>query len=262
MDIIVCIKRVPDTAEIPITINETGKNINEEQLTFDINEADTYALEEALLIKEKSGGSVSVISIGNEETESILRMGLAKGADNAHRFWDEAFAYSDGYTIAYILSQELRKRQFDLILTGCMASDDGLCQVGPTLAELLGVPHATLVTHVMVKENMLEVQRELEGGLFEVLDIKLPALLTIQTGINKPRYASMLGIRKAAKKGIELLGLREIGLQEADVGESGSKVKIEKIYIPPILKRAEMLEGTSDEVSTKVAEILKGKGIM
>ena len=120
MDIIVCIKRVPDTAEIPVTIDSDGKGIKEDLLTFDINEADSYALEEALLIKEKFGGSVSLISIGNEDTDEILRMGLAKGADSAIRIWDDHFARSDGYTTARILSKALQNRQFDLILTGCI----------------------------------------------------------------------------------------------------------------------------------------------
>jgi electron transfer flavoprotein beta subunit len=262
MNIIVCIKRVPDTAEIPVTIDETRKGIKKEQLTFDINEADSYALEEALLIKEKFGGSVSVISAGNEEAEEILRMGLAKGADTAIRIWDNKFAYSDGYITAKILSKALMNKEFDLILTGCMATDDNYSQVGPTLAELLNIPHATIVTNVEIKENVSIVQRELEGGLLEVLEIKLPVLLTIQTGINKPRYASMLGIRKAAKKEIEILGLKEIGLEEKEVGEAGSRTRIEKMYIPPVTKRAEILEGTSEEIAIKLAELFKGKGVL
>ncbi|MGA1841139.1 MAG: electron transfer flavoprotein subunit beta/FixA family protein [bacterium] len=262
MDIIVCIKRVPDTAEIPVTIDADEKGIKEDQLTFDINEADSYALEEALLIKEKFGGSVSVISIGNEDTDEILRMGLAKGADSAIRIWDDNFACSDGYTTARILSKALQNRKFDLILTGCMATDDGYSQVGPALAELLDIPHASFVTKAEINEKTSIVQRELEGGLLEKLEMSLPALITIQTGINKPRYASMLGIRKAARKEIEFLGLNEIGLEKEEVGEAGSKTRIEKIYIPPILKRAEILEGTSDEVSAKLAEVLKGKGVL
>ncbi|MGA1865155.1 MAG: electron transfer flavoprotein subunit beta/FixA family protein [bacterium] len=262
MDIIVCVKRVPDTAEIPVTIDADGKGIKEDQLTFDINEADSYALEEALLIKEKLGGSVSLISIGNEDTDEILRMGLAKGADSAIRIWDDSFVRSDGYATAGILSKALQNRQFDLILTGCMATDDGYSQVGPALAELLDIPHASFVTKAEINEKTSIVQRELEGGLLEKLEMSLPALITIQTGINKPRYASMLGIRKAARKEIEFLGLNEIGIEKQEAGEAGSKTRIEKIYIPPVLKRAEILKGTSDEVSAKLAEVLKGKGVL
>ena len=117
MDIIVCVKRVPDTSEIPVTIYENGKGVKEDQFNYDINEADSYALEEALLIKEKFGGTVSVVSIGDEETDAILRMGLAKGADQAIRIWDDHCAHSDAYTIARVLSQALKNRSFDLLLT-------------------------------------------------------------------------------------------------------------------------------------------------
>ena len=262
MDIIVCIKRVPDTAEIPVTIDDTEKGIKKGDLNFDINEADSYALEEALLINEKLGGTVSVISVGEEETNDILRMSLAKGADGAIRVWDDLCDRSDGYTIAGILSKALRDRHFDLILTGCIASDDGFSQVGPCLAELLDIPHATFVINVDINEQSSVVQRELEGGLLEMIEMKLPALLTIQTGINKPRYASMLGIRRAAQKQIECLGLNDIGLEAQAVGEAGSKTRIDKLYIPPITKRAEIIEGTTEEVSTKLAELFKGKGVL
>lgn len=262
MDIIVCIKRVPDTAEIPVAIDETEKGIKKGDLNFDINETDSYALEEAILIKEKLGGTVSVISVGDEETNDILRMGLAKGADTAIRIWDDHCDHSDGHAIARILSQALRTRSFDLILTGCMAADNGFCQVGPTLAELLDIPHATFITRVDIKEHSAVVQRELEGGVLEVLDMGLPALLTIQTGINKPRYASMLGIRKAAQKQIEDLGLNDIGLDGKDMGKEGSKTRIERLYIPPVVKRAEIIQGSAEEVSMKLAELFKGKGVL
>jgi len=262
MDIIVCIKRVPDTAEAAVIIDETEKGIKEERLTFDINEADNYALEEALLLKEKVGGSVTLISVGKKEAEEALRMGLAKGADTAIRLWDDKFIYSDAYAIAKILATAIKERKFDLILTGCMATDDGYSQVGPTLAELLGIPHATLVTGVEIKEKRVKVERELEGGLLEVLDIELPALFAVQTGINEPRYASIIGIKKAAQKEIEVMGLEGLGLKDEDVGEQGSKAKLEKLFIPMVEKRAEILEGTPDEVSVKLAELLKEKGLV
>jgi electron transfer flavoprotein beta subunit len=143
-----------------------------------------------------------------------------------------------------------------------MAADDGFSQVGPSLAELLNIPHATIVTHVDVNGQSIVIQRELEEGLLEKLEMKLPALLTIQTGINKPRYASMLGIRKAAQKPIECLGLNDIGLEVHDVGEAGSKTRIERMYIPLITKRAEIIQGTTEEVSIKLAELFKGKGVL
>jgi len=262
MDIIVCIKRVPDTAEAAVIIDETEKGIKEERLSFDINESDNYALEEALLIKEKVGGSVTLVSVGKKEAEEVLRMGLAKGADTAIRLWDDKFMYSDAYATAKILATAIKDRKFDLILTGCIATDDGYSQVGPTLAELLGIPHATLVTHVEIKDNKVKVERELEGGLLEVVEIELPALFAIQTGINEPRYASIIGIKRAAQKEIQVMSLEELGLKDEDVGEYGSKIRLKKLFIPMVEKRAEILEGTPEEVSVKLTEILKGRGLV
>lgn len=262
MDIIVCIKRVPDTAELSVVIDESGKKIKEDKLTFDINEADSYALEEAILLKEKTGGTVTVMSIGNQETDSVLRMGLAKGADKAIRIWDDTIHGSDAHGIALILAKAIQKNEYNLVLTGCMAQDDGYTQVGPAVAELLGIPHAAMVTRVEVKETMLNVHRELEGGLSESIEVQIPALLTIQTGINEPRYASMIGIRKAAKKPIEVLTLADLDISSEKVGETGSNVSIDSIYIPPVTKRAEILEGSPDEVSAKLVSVLKGKGVV
>lgn len=262
MDIIVCIKRVPDTAELSVVIDESGKKLKEEKLTFDINEPDSYALEEAILMKEKTGGTVTLVSIGNEETDSVLRMGLAKGADKAVRIWDDCIDGSDAHGIAFILAKAIEKNNYNLVLTGCMAQDDGYTQVGPAIAELIGIPHAAIVTKVEVKENMLHVHRELEGGLTEAIEVQIPALLTIQTGINVPRYASMIGIRKAAKKPIEVLTLADLDIKGEEVGENGSKVYIDKIYIPPVTKKAEILEGSPEEVSAKLVNVLKGKGVV
>lgn len=262
MDIIVCIKRVPETAEAALIINETNRGVKEENLTFDINESDNYALEEAVLLKEKLGGTVTLVTVGPQQSDEILRMGMAKGADTAIRLTDEKFAHSDGYAIANLLAKAIRDLKYDLILTGCMATDDGYTQVGTTLAELLGIPHATLVSDVEIEDSKVKVQRELEGGLYEALEIGLPALLTIQTGINEPRYASLLSIRKAASKEIKTLNLQSLSLKEEDVGESGSKTKIEVVNYPPVGKKAELLEGTLDEVSTKLAGIFKERGLL
>jgi electron transfer flavoprotein beta subunit len=262
MNIIVCIKRAPDTAEVPIEISDNQKSIKEEKLTFDINEPDKYALEEAILIKEKFGGTVTIVTIGNEASEDILRMGLAKGADSAIRIWDDQIEGSDPYVVAKILSQAVKGEEYDLIMAGCIAYDDGYSIVGPALAEVLGIPHAAIVTNIEIKDSLVKVQRELEGGLLELLEIKLPALLAIQTGINEPRYASMIGIRKAAQKPIKVMGINDIGLNENEVGEKGSKLKIEKIYIPVIEKKAQILEGSPEEVSQKLADTLSQKGVL
>jgi len=147
--------------------------------------------------------------------------------------------------------------KYDIILTGCIATDDGYSQVGPVLAELLGIPHATLVTALEVADQMADVKRELEGGLIEHLKIKLPALFAVQTGINEPRYASLLAIRRAAKKEIKTMGKTDISDQELKYLSS-----LEKLYVPPVERRAEILTGTMDEISQKLAQIIKEKGLI
>lgn len=262
MDIIVCVKHVPDTTEAEVNIDQSGKRVRTENLPFIINEWDEYAIEEAILKKEKYGGVVTVITVGPEDADATLRRCLAKGADKAIRLTDEAFDGSDAYAIAKILLQVIKEMQFDLVLTGTQASDDGYAQVGVILAELLGLPHASLVKKLEIKDGSATVNRELEGGLEEGLEITLPALLTIQTGINEPRYVSIMGIRKARAKEIKVLGLEETGLSKEEVGESGSWLKIEEIYIPPPKKQAVILEGGPSDTASQLTEILKSRGLV
>jgi electron transfer flavoprotein beta subunit len=262
MEIAVCIKRVPDTSEAEVVIAPDEKSIKTDRLPFDINEADNYATEEAILLKEKYGGSVTMVTVGKEDSKEQLRACLAKGADRAIRLDDEKFVGSDGYAIAKILHGAIKDLKFDLVLTGCMADDDGYGQVGVQLAQLLGIPHACLVTKIEVQDKRTRIHRELEGGLDEVLDIELPAVLAVQTGINEPRYASFKGIREAMKKEIKILGLADIGLKPEDVGEPGSKIKLEELFVPPVGERAQILEGTPEETSSRLAEILKEKGLI
>ncbi len=262
MNIIVCVKHVPETAEAEITIDKSGRRIETEDLVFDINEWDDYALEEAILLKEKLGGSVTVVTVGSEDADDTLRKCLARGADRAIRLTDKVFEGSDGYAIAKILHRAVKDLPFDLILTGAQAGDDGYAQVGVILAELLGIPHATMVKKVEHIEERVKVNRELEGGLEEIVEVKLPALLTIQTGINEPRYVSIMGIRKARSKEIRVLGLNDLNLNENDVGESGSWIITEKMFIPPAEKEAEILKGSPEEITSKVAEILKARGLI
>jgi len=265
MDIIVCVKHVPDTAEAELTIDETGKDIRKTGLVFDINEWDNYAVEEALLLKEKYGGKITAITIGPKEAEETLRKCIAKGVDEAIRLTDDLFKGSDGYATARILCSAIKSLnlKYDLILTGAQAGDDGYAQVGVTLAELLGVQHVSLVKKIAeVKDDALKVHRELEGGLEEVVEVKKPVVLTIQTGINEPRYVSIAGVRKAAKKEIKVLGAADIGLKAEDVGEAGSPTVLEKLFIPPVTKQAEILTGDVSEVSKKLVSILKEKGLI
>jgi len=262
MDVIVCVKHVPETAEAEIVVDESGKGIRTEDLVFAINEWDDYALEEAVLLKERLGGSVTVVTVGSEEVDDTLRKCLARGADRAIRLTDKAFEGSDAYAIAKILHKAIKDLPFNLILTGAQAGDDGYAQVGVVLAELLGIPHTTMVKKIELKEGFAKVNRELEGGLEEVVEVKLPAVLAIQTGINEPRYVSIMGIRKAREKEIKVLGLRDLGLREEEVGEFGSWITVEKMFIPPVEKEAEILTGGLDEIAAKVVETLRARGLV
>ncbi len=262
MDIIVCIKRVPETAESDVKIDPSGKAIVEEGLVFNINEADNYALEEALLIRERLGGTITLMTMGSKESEDTIRMGLAKGADTAVRLDDPAFTDSDGIATAKILAAAIKEMPYDLILTGCLASDNWFSQVGSALAEMLERPHATMVIKTDVQEKSAHVSRELEGGLLEVLDIELPAVLTIQTGINEPRYASIMGIAKASKKEITEKNLGDLGLAEDAVGLKGSKTYIEKLMLPVQEKMAELIPGAPEEAADKLSSILKERGLV
>jgi len=257
LDIIVCIKRVPQTAEAEVSIDSTRKNIQKDRLTFDMNESDTYALEEAVLLKEKFGGNITVLSLGYPDTDDTLRIALAKGADNAIRIKAENFENLDAFQTAQILKSVIRTINFDIILTGCIATDDAYSQIGVTLAELLEIPHAALVIKVDANEQRTHVHRELEEGLIEHLDIKLPALLTILTGINEPRYASLIAIRRAAKKEIQQLGKENIELEDLVINSV-----IEELYVPTATKQVEILTGSPSETATKLAEIVKEKGLI
>lgn len=260
MNIIVCIKRVPDTADADISIGKSGKDIDRSGLAFDLNEWDSYAIEEAILLKEKLGGTVIVLSLGGEDSNESLRKCLAMGADDAIRLTDPAFAGSDGFATAKVLAEAVRKIPYDLILTGTQAEDDGYGQVGVVMAELLGIPHASLVNRLEVQEKKIKANRELEGGLEEVVEVDLPALLTIQTGINEPRYVSIMGIRKVAKKEIKTLGASDLNLKPEEVGAPGSDTQLEKVFLPPVVEGAQLWEGKPEEIARKVFDILKDKG--
>jgi electron transfer flavoprotein beta subunit len=260
MNIVVCVKRVPDTAEADVSIDKTGKNIDKSGLVFDLNEWDSYAIEEAIRLKEKLGGTVTVLSMGGEESNETLRKCLAMGADEAARLTDPAFDESDGYVTAKILAEAIRKIPYDLILTGTQTEDDGYGQVGVALAELLGIPHASLVTRIEIQGKKVKANRELEGGLEEVVEMDLPAVLTIQTGINEPRYVSIMGIRKVAKKEIKTFGVSDLNLEAEEVGLAGSDIRLERIFLPPVGEGAAMLEGKPEDIALKVIDILKDKG--
>jgi electron transfer flavoprotein beta subunit len=260
MEILVCARRVPDTSENEIQLNSAGDDIERDDLVYSVNEPDNYAVEEALQITARTGGSVTVATVGGEEDEEILRREMAMGAARAVLLSDEAFGGSDGRGIAAILKAFVEKRKYDLILTGVQAEDAG-AQVGGMLAAMLDYPFASLVNSIEVLENgKLKIGREIEGGAKEVNEIDLPCVLSIQTGINEPRYVGMRGIRQVASVPIPVMGAADLGLDPASVGEAAAKVKREDYFVPAAGKGAEILSGSRDEVIGKLMDLLKAKG--
>jgi electron transfer flavoprotein beta subunit len=253
MNIAVCVKRIPKTAEADLFIEKDGTDLKKDHLVFALNDWDGYAVREAVLLKEKYGGTVTVFTIGPEESKEVLTRCLAMDADKAVRI--ETPTTSDPHLMARILSHALKDQAFDLILTGVQAEDDNCGQVGVSLAQMLGLPHAAIVTHIDVAGDKARVRRELEGGIDEVMELKLPAVLTIQTGINEPKYVSLGAILEAEDKEIKDLGMEEIGLA------SGGPVdtKIDQVFFPPVGKMAEILRGSPEEVVLQLTEILKKK---
>lgn len=265
MNIVVCVKQVPDTSDpdTEVNIDSSGRGVDESKFSFVINDADNYAVEEAILLKEKHGGEVTVINIGPEAANQVIRMALAKGGDSAVRLDDEKFEYSDIVATARILQSAIKDIDYDVVMTGCIATDDGFSAVGTALAQLLEIPHAAYVKSVeVIDDNKLKVGRELEGGLMEMLEMETPCVLAIQTGINEPRYASFKGIRAASKKEIKEMDLAAAGLSEDQVGEAGSVAVMTEYSVPEVGDIAEILEGDAPETSAKLADILKEKGLV
>lgn len=260
MDIIVCVKWVPDTSEADLALDGGGKDIKKDDLDHDVNEWDRFAVEEAVQIKEKVGGKVTVVSVAPEDAEEMLRECLARGADEAFQLWDDALEGSDGFATATVLAKFVKDRSCDLVLTGTLADDDCAGQLGGMLAAMLGVPSATLVSKIEVKDGTIKFNRELEGGLYEAVEMDLPAVLAVATGINEPRFVSIRAVRKVASVEIPTLDLGEIGLDAAQVGEDGSRLRIEKFFMPPEGEGAEIIKGSPEEAAARLAEILKEKG--
>ncbi len=256
MNIVVCVKRVPDTAGLDIELTEDSCRIKEEGLVFDINEWDRYAVEEAVRLKEKSGGTVTVISLGPEGVTDTLRKCLAMGCDEVLRLTDADFERSDAVTMARILYRVIKNIKFDLLLTGAQAGDDGCGQVGPALARLLGVPNAALVTAIEIADGAYRVHRELESGLEEVVEVKLPAVLTIQTGINEPRYVSIRTVMKVVDKEIKVLDREALGMRPDEVGEAGSRTRVDMLSLPPVTKDIEILPADPAAAATRLMEIV------
>ena len=260
MEILVCARRVPDTSENEIELNSAGNDIERDELVYSVNEADNYAVEEALQIAARVGGNVTVVTVGGEDDEEVLRREMAMGATHGVLITDDAFSGSDGRGIATVLKAFAQKGNYDLILTGVQA-EDGAAQVGGMLAAMLDYPFASLLTSIEVLDGRkLKVSREIEGGNKEINEIDLPCVLSIQTGINEPRYVGMRGIRAVAAVPIPTFDASQLGVDPGTVGEAAAKVKRVDYFVPVLGKGAEMLHGSREENVERVLELVAAKG--
>jgi len=247
MKIAVCIKQVP-TREWQPRLNDDKTWIRDQDASFEMNEPDAYALEEALRLKEKHSGEVVVCSAGPARVAQVIREALARGADRAIHVEDDGLASADAFVIADALASAMKDEQFDLILTGLQSDDQGFAQTGVILAERLGLPHATIIMDVQIEASRLRVKRELEGGWFQWISMPLPAVLTIQSGINQLRYATLKGIMAAKKK--------EIRKAAAPAGLE-ARQQIVSLYVPEKGKKTRLIQGSASEAAKELVRTLR-----
>jgi electron transfer flavoprotein beta subunit len=250
MKIVVAIKQVP-LRDSPLRPDSRGKWIDESDLSFEINEPDAYALEEALQLKEKHGGEVVVLCAGPERAAQTIREALAKGADRAIHIAADDLGALDTLGVAKLLSTAVAPEKPDLILTGLQSDDLGSGQTGVVMAELLGVPHSTIIMQVEAREGTIRIKRELENGWFQHIEMPLPAVLTMQSGSNKLRYATLMGIKKAKSKEIRRVTSAELG------GAAAAVATIEKVYLPQKSKQTQIFEGDAKTAAAQLVEKLK-----
>ncbi|MDB6013342.1 MAG: Electron transfer flavoprotein alpha/beta-subunit [Gammaproteobacteria bacterium] len=261
MKILVAVKQVAALDE-DFEIRADGKDVDPDFLVRDLNEWDDYSLEEAMKIKESASTPVEVVAVcvGPDDADEALRKCLAKGADRAIRVWDDAIEGSDSIAIARLIAAVATREAPDLLFAGVQSSDHTFASTGIATAALLDWPHAAVVTSLTYTPgaNTAVFRRELEGGVLHEMQIECPAVLTIQLGINTPRYASLRSIKQAAAKPIEVLSLEDLGVAAGHVGESGSLSRVRRMYIPE-KGRAEMIEGTVEEKAARLAQIIKDR---
>ncbi len=256
MKIVVCLKQVP-AREAVLKLNAAGTWIEAKDVSFEVNEPDIFALEEALRLKEKHSGEVVTCSLGPARVTQAIKEALAKGADRALHLEDPAFDNLDAHGVARAMGRAIEKEKPDLVLTGLQSDDFGYAQTGVILAELLGLPHSTIIMEIQVASpNAIRVKRELEAGWFQWIDIPLPALLAIQSGINKPRYASLKGIMAAKNKPIQKLTASDLGLSAADLAP---RQKISRVYVPVRKAQTEFLQGNPKEIATRLVDKLRNE---
>jgi electron transfer flavoprotein beta subunit len=247
LKIAVCIKQVP-TRDWQPRLNDDKTWIREQDASYEMNEPDAYALEEALRLKEKHGGEVVVCSAGPARVAQVIREALARGADRAIHVDDDGLASADAFVLTDALAAAMREERFDLILTGLQSDDQGFAQTGVILAERLGLPHATIIMDVQIADNALRVKRELEGGWFQWVAMPLPAVLTIQSGINQLRYATLKGIMAAKKKDIKKAG--------AAAG-AAPRQKIVRLYVPEKGKKTQIISGSPADAAKELVKKLR-----
>ncbi|HTB17383.1 MAG TPA: electron transfer flavoprotein subunit beta/FixA family protein [Bryobacteraceae bacterium] len=250
MKILVSIKQVP-SRDSQLRIDAAGRWIQENDLTFEINEPDAFALEEALRLKEQHGGEVVALCAGPARASQTIREALAKGADRAIHIEEENLAAFDTLGVAKLLAKAIEAEKPDLILTGLQSDDLGFGQTGVVLAELLGLPHGTIIMAVEKIDSGIRVKRELEDGWFQNVEMPLPAVLTIQSGINKLRYATLMGIKKAKTKEVKRLTAAELGVAVEPTAS------IERVYLPLRTKQTQLIEGSPKEAAAKLVEKLR-----
>jgi electron transfer flavoprotein beta subunit len=250
MKIVVAIKQVPARDSL-LRVNAGGTWIQDSDLNYEINEPDAYALEEGLQIKEKHGGEVIVLCAGPARAAQTIREALAKGADRALHIEEEDLSSADPLALARLMAKALESEKPDLILTGLQSDDFGYGQTGVILAELMGLPSATIIMSVEVNGTAIKVKRELENGWFQQVEMPLPALLTMQSGSNKLRYATLMGIKKAKSKEIKRLTAGELG------GIAAAAIKLDRIYLPERSKKSQIFDGAPREAAAQLVEKLR-----
>jgi len=260
MKILVCLKQVPHQ-DARLDIDGSGAWIEESGIKFEINSYDTFALEEALQIKDAGEAEVVVASIGPDRVSQALRTALGMGADRAVHVKDAEAAGSDALGIAKLLAAIAAGEKPDLVLMGLMSDDGNASAVPPMLAQLMDAPHATAVMKVSANGESFQVERELEGGALEVVELPRPCLIAVQTGINQVRYASLKGIMAAKKKPLDVKSAADLGLA-GQVGAAGAKVKLEKLSPPPRGEGAEILEGSTDQVVAGLVSKIRELGLL
>jgi electron transfer flavoprotein beta subunit len=250
MKILVSIKQVP-ARDSQIRVDTSGRWIQESDLSFETNEPDAFALEEALRLKEQHGGEVVALCAGPARVSQTIREALAKGADRAIHIEEDGLTALDTLGVARLLAKAAEAEKPDLILTGLQSDDLGYGQTGVVIAELLGLPHGTIIMAVEKINSGIRVKRELEDGWFQNVEMPLPAVLTIQSGINKLRYATLMGIKKAKTKEVKRVTAAELGVA------STPGASIERVYLPQRSKQTQMIEGSAREAAAKLVEKLR-----